>query len=59
MHGKQELLRHVVQLAKVEHGIRELEPCALVKRASDHRKTAEFPGEISEVNGVYRYGRGS
>lgn len=25
-HGKQELLRHVVQLAKVEHGIRELEP---------------------------------
>jgi hypothetical protein len=25
-HGKQKLLRHVVQLAKVEHGIRELEP---------------------------------
>ena len=25
-HGKQELLRHVVQLAKVEYGIRELEP---------------------------------
>lgn len=25
-HGKQELLRHVVQLAKVEHGIGELEP---------------------------------
>ncbi len=25
-HGKRKLLRHVVQLAKVEHGIRELEP---------------------------------
>jgi hypothetical protein len=30
-HGKQELLRHVVQLAKVEHGIGELEP-----RVRDH-----------------------
>ena len=37
----------------------ESRPVALVKRASDHRKTAEFPGEISDVNGVYRYGKGS